>query len=46
MQRGLIYQDLNNRQFGLSANGEIKLYDYGFSKKVFDKHYRRRSIKV
>ena len=46
MQRGLIYQDLNNRQLGLSANGEIKLYDYGFSKKVFDKHYRRRSIKV
>ena len=46
MQRGLLAGDIDWKHFGRVANGEIKLYDYGFSKKVFDKHYRRRSIKV
>ena len=40
MQRGLIEKDFVYKHFGKSSDGQIKLYDYGYSIDVFKKHYK------
>ncbi len=42
LQRGLLSADLHYSHFGKTANDEIKLYDYGYSDKVWKKFYRNR----
>ncbi len=41
IQRGLVPADLHYNHFGLSANNEIKLYDYGYSIDVWKKFYKK-----
>lgn len=40
MQRGIIEKDFVPKHFGKAEDGQIKLYDYGYSVDVDKKHYK------
>ena len=40
LERGLEWGDLRFDHFGKNSNGDILIYDYGFSTEVYNKHYR------